>query len=108
DPGIVEEAVDCTISIERGLHIVLHFIRSADVGWDEAGIAATLTHEIGARLSLDCIKVDQYDLSPTPCEAECGGAADAAPGAGDQRNFAGEFHRTPPFPCSISTVHGAG
>src|SRR6516162_11233877 len=97
DAGIVEEAVDRIIGIERGLDVILHIDGFCDVGMDEASISATLTHKLGAGLAFSSIEINYHDLRAAPREAERGGAADTATAAGDQRNLAWEFHPAPPF-----------
>ena len=62
DAGIVEEAVDRAVGVERRLHIVLHLGRFGDVGGDEARLAALLADDAGGRLAARRIAVDDDDL----------------------------------------------
>jgi len=68
DAGIVEEAVDRTMGIERSLDVILHIARFRDVGLDDASIAATLTHKFGARLDSGFVEIDHHYLGTAPAK----------------------------------------
>src|SRR5208282_5829888 len=97
-PGVVEEAVDRAIGVERGPDIGLHLGRFGDVGGDKARLSALLANNPGGRLAGRAIAIDDHYFGAAVGETECGGAADAVPGAGDQRDLAGkvQIHGVPP------------
>jgi hypothetical protein len=95
DAGIIEEAVDGTISVERDFNVILHIAGFRDIGTDKASVAAMLTHKFGARLASNSIEINHHNIGTALREAERRGAADAATAAGNQCNLAGEFHPHP-------------
>ena len=97
DAGVVEEAVDRAVGIERRLHVVLHLGGFRDIGTHEARIATALAHEFGARLAGGRVEIDHHDLGAASREADRAGATDAAATAGDQGHLACEFHRSFPL-----------
>ena len=79
DAGIVEEAVDRAVGVERRLDIGPHLGRFGDVGGDEACLAALLADDPGGRLAAGAVAVDDDDLGAALGEGERRGAADAVP-----------------------------
>src|SRR5439155_3353753 len=77
DPGVVVEAVDPAIGVERGLYIGRDVGGFGNVGGDEARLAALLTQDAGGGLAARRVAVDHDDLGAALAEGERGGAADA-------------------------------
>ena len=95
DAGVVEEAVDATIGVERFLHIGLHRGGLGHIGLDAGAGAAPLCHHIDRRLCRRRVGIHHHDLRATQREAERRRAAYAAATAGDQRDLAGKVHVRP-------------
>ena len=62
DAGVVEEAVDAAVGVERRLDVVLHVGRFGDVGGDETRLAALLPDDAGGRSPAGAVAVDDDDL----------------------------------------------
>ena len=62
DAGVVEEAVDRAVGVERRLDVVPHLGRFGHVGGDEARLAALLADDPGGRLAGRRVAVDEHDL----------------------------------------------
>ena len=99
DAGIVEEAVDLAVGVERRFHIGLHFGGFGDVGLDKPRLAALLADDAGGRLAAVGVAIDDDDLGAALRKGERRGAADAVAGASDQRDLIGEIeiHRALPY-----------
>src|SRR5689334_14937571 len=93
DAGIVEEAVDRTVGVQRRLYIGLHIGRFGDIRAHEACFAATLAYQFDTGLAVADIQVYHDDLGAAPGESNRGSTANAATATGDQRDLATEFHR---------------
>ena len=109
DAGIVEEAVDRAVGVERRLHIVLHLGRFGDVGGDEARLAALLADDAGGRLAAAASRSTTTTLAPRFGEGQRRGPADAVARAGDQRDLAGEvqIHGVPPIDIVVPRAPGS-
>ena len=92
DAGIVVEAVDRAIGIERRLHVGLHVGGFGDVGRDEQRLAALLANDAGGAFTACRVAIHDDNLGTVPREANGGGTPDAIAGAGDQRDLALEVH----------------
>ena len=92
DAGVVVEAVDRSVRIERCLHIGLHIGGFGHVGSDEQRLAALLADDAGGAFAAGRITIHHHDPGSVAREADSGGASDAIAGAGDQRDLALEVH----------------
>ncbi len=77
DAGVVEEAVDLAVGVERGLDVIRDIGRFGDVGGDERRLAALLPDDPGGRLAARRVAVDDDHLGARLGKGERGGAADA-------------------------------
>ena len=92
DAGVVVEAVDRSVSVERGFDVVLDLGGFRDVGGDEQRVAALLAQDAGGGLARGGVAIDHDDLGAAAGETDRGGAADAVARAGDQGDLAFEIH----------------
>ena len=83
DAGIVEEAVDAAVFVDRGLHIGLHLVRLGNVGCHRESVAAALADDARRGLGRRAVAVHHYDFGAMPGEARRRCAADAVAAAGD-------------------------
>ena len=70
DAGIVVEAVDRPVGIERSLHIGLNIGRTGHVGGDEQRLAALLADDAGGAFATGRITVHHNDLGTVARKAQ--------------------------------------
>jgi hypothetical protein len=69
DSGIVEEAIDGAIGVERRLHIVADVVGLRDIGAHEAGFTATLLNQLGAGFAGGFVDIGDHDFGAAGGEA---------------------------------------
>src|SRR4029453_8785848 len=92
DAGVVVEAVDAAIGVDRLLYVCLHGLRVGYVSLDEQRLAALLAHDAGRRLATRRVAIDDDDLGAAAGEAQRRRPPDAVAAAGDQRDLVLELH----------------
>src|SRR5262249_10578921 len=92
DTGIVEEAVDPAVGLDRSLHVGLHVLGFDDVSRHHNSFPAVLADDADGRLRPGAVAVHHHHLRALTRERHRRGAADAIAAAGAQRTLAGEIH----------------
>ncbi len=90
DPGVVEGDVQSPEAGNRSIDEVGGGLGIGDIGRDYRRDTAPAGDCLGGALEFRLPAAGEHHFRALPREGECGGAADPAPGSGDQGDLAGK------------------
>ena len=93
DRGVADEDVDLAVMLCGARDQRLDFLAARDVAGDDMGVAAGLLDAFGDFVTGVRLAAGDHDFGAELCQQLRRGTADAAAGAGDDGDFAGEIER---------------
>jgi hypothetical protein len=103
--GVVEQPVDASEGVDRGLHVALHVVIAADVGADAHDARSERGYRCFARRETLAVNVDDEQVGALLGEHAGGSKADAAGAARDDHRLAREDpHGAPSWRFSCRTA----